>query len=68
MKEPLKTQVAHRLMEIMARKGLKQADLARLTGFHKGYISLVLSSQKNLTLETIEILEKALGEQIVKIG
>lgn len=67
MAKPLKIQVADRIIAILKEKGWKQADLARESGFHKGYISLVLSAQKNLTLETIEILEKALGSKIVKI-
>lgn len=67
MEKQLKFQVAERIKAILAKKGLKQADLARLTGFNKGYVSLVLSAQKNLTLETIETLQRALGEPILKI-
>ncbi len=68
MKKPLKNQVADRIRAILAEKGWKQADLARESGFPKGYISLVLSAQKNLTLETIEILQSALKTPILHIG
>ncbi len=68
MAKQLKIQVADRLRQIMVEKELKQADLARLTGFNKGYVSLILSAQKNLTLETLEILEKALKAPILHIG
>jgi len=67
MAKPLKIQVADRIRAILKEKGWKQADLARESGFHKGYISLVLSAEKNLTLETVETLEKALKKPILKV-
>ncbi len=68
MTKPLKNQVADRIRGILEEKGLKQQDLVRASGFSKSYISLVLSAQKNLTLETLEILEKALKTPILHIG
>lgn len=67
MAKTLLDQIVQRIHTILDKKEWKQADLARETGFHKGYISLLLSGQKNLTVETIEILEKALKEPIVKV-
>lgn len=67
MGKPLKEQVADRIKTLLAEKGWKQADLARETGFNKGYVSLVLSCEKNLTLETIERFEKALGEKVLQV-
>ena len=68
MAKPLKNQVADQLRVILAEKGWKQQDLVRASGFSKSYISLVLSAEKNLTLETVEILEKALKTPILNIG
>lgn len=67
MEKPLKTQIASRIRAILEEKGWRQQDLVRASGLTKAYISLILSGSMNLTLETIETLEKALKEPIIKM-
>ena len=67
MAKSLQIQVAERVRFLLTEKGWNQNRLAEASGFHKGYISLVLAAKKNMTLESIETLEKALGSPIVRI-
>jgi len=67
MNGKLQKQVIDRIKAILKEKKWKPADLARETGFSKGYISLALSGQKNMTLESIERLENALKTPIIKV-
>ena len=66
MKKPLQKQVAERISAVLDEKGLKQQDLADSTGMTKSYISQILHGTVNLTLETIEAIEKALKAPIVE--
>jgi transcriptional regulator with XRE-family HTH domain len=66
MPNSLKKQVADRIREILKERGLKQQDLVKASGYSKSYISLVLSAHINLTLETVEILARALKTPILK--
>ena len=59
--------IADRIREILAKKGLKQQYLADTTGMSKAYISHILSGDVNLTLESIEALERALKEKIIEV-
>jgi transcriptional regulator with XRE-family HTH domain len=59
--------VADRIRTILAKKSWKQQQLADASGFTKSYISLILSGSINITLETVEILEKALNEPIIEV-
>jgi transcriptional regulator with XRE-family HTH domain len=68
MVKPLKVQIAERLRAILTEKDWKQQDLVRATGFTKSYVSLILSAEKNLTLETIEKLETALKTPIIRVS
>lgn len=67
MNKDLKTQIAERISVVLEQKGLKQQDLADSTGMTKSYISQIMHGTVNLTVETIGILEKALGEKVVQI-
>jgi transcriptional regulator with XRE-family HTH domain len=66
MKKNLKIQVAQRISAILEEKGLKQQDLVESTGMTKSYVSQIMHGTVNLTLETIELLEKALKAPIVQ--
>jgi transcriptional regulator with XRE-family HTH domain len=66
MKKPLQKQVAERISAVLEEKGLKQQDLADSTGMTKSYVSQILHGTVNLTLETIELIEKALKAPIVE--
>ena len=67
MAKSLKIEVSERIAEILKEKGWKQANLVRATGFTKARISLIMSGDRNLTLETIETLQDALKERILKV-
>jgi transcriptional regulator with XRE-family HTH domain len=43
------------------RKGLSQEQLADLAGVHRTYIGMIERAEKNITLENIEKITKALG-------
>lgn len=62
-----KEQIADRIREILAKRGLKQQYLADTTGMSKAYISHILSGEVNLTLETIEALETVLKDKIIEV-
>jgi len=67
MAKSLKIQIGERIRQILEERDLKQQVLVDRTGLSKSYISLVLSGQINVTVDTIEIFEKALGAKIVDI-
>ncbi len=67
MKKALKLQVAERIREILLKKGWKQQNLADEADMTKSYLSQIMHGTVNPTLETIEILEKALKEPILQI-
>ena len=65
MKKNLRTQIAERIQSILSEKGLRQQDLADSAGLTKSYVSQIMHGSVNLTLETIESLERALNMPIV---
>ncbi|HWF45208.1 MAG TPA: helix-turn-helix transcriptional regulator [Candidatus Kapabacteria bacterium] len=65
MKKPLQKQVAERIKDVLQEKGLRQQDLADQTGMSKSYISQILHGTVNLTLETVEEIQRALNAPIV---
>ncbi len=48
-------------------KGISQEDLADRAGLHRTYVSSVERGERNVTLETIEKLSKALGVSMAKL-
>ena len=62
-----RAKIAARIRTILDKKGIKQQELADLSGFSKSYISLIMSGSINVTVETIEILERALKEPIIEV-
>ena len=67
MAKTLREQIADRIRTVLKEKEWRQQDLVNATGFTKSYISLVLSAEKNLTLETIEVIQTALKSKIIDI-
>ena len=55
------------LRRIRLDKGISQEKLADLAGRHRTYISSVERGERNVTLETIERLAKALGVSMSKL-
>lgn len=45
--------------------GLSQEELASRAGVHRTYIGMIERAEKNITLENIEKIAKALGIRIV---
>ena len=56
----METTVGSRLLDLLARKGLSQADLSRRTGYSKAAISDVISGRRNLGTEFAIDISKAL--------
>ena len=46
------------------RRGLSQEELAARAGVHRTYIGMIERAEKNITLENIEKITKALGLKI----
>ena len=67
MVKSIQLQIADRIREILDKKGWKQQQLADASGLTKAYVSRIMSGSLNLTLETIETLERALNEKIIKV-
>lgn len=59
--------IALKIRAIMAKKGLKQSDIVRITGRGKAEISRWLSGTHNFTLRTLAILEATLGEDLMDV-
>ncbi|MGH9856515.1 MAG: helix-turn-helix domain-containing protein [Acidobacteriota bacterium] len=47
-----------------AKLGLSQEELASKAGVHRTYIGMIERAEKNITLENIEKIAKALGIKI----
>lgn len=68
MEKNLRSQIADRIRNILEEKGLKQQELADSAGMTKSYLSRIMHGTINPTLETIEVLEKALKSPILKVA
>lgn len=49
------------------RKGLSQEELASRAGVHRTYIGMIERAEKNITLENIGKVAKALGTQVKEL-
>lgn len=67
MTKPLQVQIGERIKAVLEMKGMKQQELADKAGMTKSYLSRVIHGTENITVKTIEAIEKALGEKIVNI-
>jgi transcriptional regulator with XRE-family HTH domain len=65
MSKPVLVQFGEKIREKRNKLGLSQEELAARAGLHRTYIGMIERAEKNITLENIERLAKALG---VKIG
>lgn len=65
MEITLRMQVAIRIREILEEKGWSQQDLANKSRLTKAYVSLLINAKLNLTLDTVDTLQKALGVPIL---
>lgn len=55
------------MRKIRLDKGMSQEGLADLAGLHRTYVSSVERGERNVTLETIDKLAKALGISTSKL-
>jgi transcriptional regulator with XRE-family HTH domain len=67
MKKPLQIQIGERIKTVLDEKGLKQQELADSAGMTKSYLSRIIHGTENITVKTIEALEKALKTPIIKV-
>lgn len=59
--------VALRVLDILDERGLSQQELAGKMKVTRQYVNKVLKGRENMTFETIDKLEQALGIELVKV-
>lgn len=67
MKESINVRFGNKVREERLKLGLSQEALAEKTGVHRTYIGMIERAEKNITLENIEKISKALGVSISKL-
>jgi len=60
MKREILIKFGKKVREERARLGLSQEELASRAGVHRTYIGMIERAEKNITLENIEKIAKAL--------
>ena len=60
MKREVLIKFGRKVREERARLGLSQEELAGRAGVHRTYIGMIERAEKNITLESIEKIAKAL--------
>jgi len=66
MQEILK-KIGQRIAELRKKKGFSQEDFAHVRGFHRSYMGAVERGEKNLTLDTVNRIVKALKISFVEL-
>lgn len=64
MKREVLIKFGQKVREERARLGLSQEELAGRAGVHRTYIGMIERAEKNITLENIEKIAKALKIRI----
>lgn len=64
MKKEILIKFGQRVREERMKQNLSQEELASKAGVHRTYIGMVERAEKNITLENIEKIAKALGLNI----
>lgn len=59
--------LAQRLRMERAKRGISQEELADLAGLHRTYVGSVERSERNISVDNIELLSKALGMDIAEL-
>jgi len=67
MKKDVLIQFGEKVRALRLKKGLSQEQLADKAGFHRTYIGMIERAEKNITLENIEKISKALGCKITEL-
>lgn len=63
--EGLKFGIAKNIQFVMRQKGITQTELATKIGSSQPYVSQILRGQTNFTVETLVMISKALGTNLV---
>ena len=64
MKREILIKFGNKVRKERAKLGLSQEELAAKAGVHRTYIGMIERAEKNITLENIEKIAKALGLSI----
>ena len=67
MKKEILIKFGKRVREIRVKQNLSQEKLATKAGVHRTYIGMIERAEKNITLENIEKVAKALGLSVKKL-
>ena len=67
MKREVLIKFGQKIREERAKLGLSQEELASRAGVHRTYIGMIERAEKNITLENIEKIAKALKISISEI-
>lgn len=67
MKKTVLEKFGDRVREERAKQGLSQESLAAKAKVHRTYIGMIERAEKNITLENIEKIAKALGISISEL-
>ncbi len=64
MAESARELLARRIRELRAEKGWSQEDLAEACGLHRTYVGDVERGERNVSVDNIEKIAKALGVSV----
>ena len=67
MAENINVTFGKKVREERLKLGLSQEELASRAGVHRTYIGMIERAEKNITLENIEKIAKALGIPIAEL-
>jgi transcriptional regulator with XRE-family HTH domain len=63
----IRLRFGQRLRALRVRKGWTQVELADYLGLDRGYISNIERGQRNITLETVQIIAQGFGFTISQL-
>lgn len=67
MKKEILIKFGKKVREIRIKQNLSQEKLATKAGVHRTYIGMIERAEKNITLENIEKVAKALGLSVKEL-
>jgi transcriptional regulator with XRE-family HTH domain len=67
MTSNIRLRFGQRLRALRVRKGWTQVELADYLGLDRGYISNIERGQRNITLETVQIIARGFGFTISQL-
>ncbi|PIV42016.1 MAG: transcriptional regulator [Candidatus Nealsonbacteria bacterium CG_4_10_14_0_2_um_filter_40_15] len=67
MKKDILIKFGKKVREERTKLGLSQEELANRAGVHRTYIGMIERAEKNITLENIEKIAKALGAPVKEL-